>query len=732
MNSRILRKTGNMDYSFPLHTCDYNVHKLYNIINRSHALIHCIAIAFLVYYRASFLFQNLEIRATPIVPWLLVFTSELLLSFMWLLGLGSRWRPVCRTVFPERLPEDSKLPGIDVFICTADPDKEPTVEVMNTVLSAMALDYPVEKLHVYLSDDAGAAITLHGMREAWKFARRWLPFCRRYGIKTRCPNAYFSGGEGEYNHHRSTQFIVDKEKIQEEYEKFKECIMRTSENGWHGERSSWNRLNHSPIIEVMGDTLQEDNVKLPLLVYVSREKMPFYPHHFKAGALNVLLRISGVLSNSPYILVLDCDMFCNYSTSARLAMCFHLDPNISSSLAFVQFPQMFRNVNLSNRIYDYKIRPVFKLQWHGMDGVNGPILSGTNFYIKRDSLFDSHIHHEDYYQPGSLRTVADDYSSLVEDTKVLASCKYEDDSKWGDKVGFMYNTVVEDYLTGLKLHCRGWKSVYLSPAKPCFLGTSPTNLNDLLIQNTRWSSGLVGIGISKFCPLIYGPSRMSFLQSVCYAEFAFFPLFYCLTLCCFATIPQLCLLGGISLYPEVSNSFFLIFSFIFISDVVKHLCECFFTGGSIQTMINERTIWMIMSVTCYLYGSLDAIMKILGLREDSFLPTNKVEDDDQVKLYQMGKFNFQTSTRLLAPLVTIIILNMASFFVGTIRMIVAGGFYELFGQVFLSFYILAMNYSIIEGMMIRKDKGRVPPSVTLLSAIFSVILLALGSIILMY
>ncbi|KAJ9182234.1 hypothetical protein P3X46_006253 [Hevea brasiliensis] len=660
MNSRILRKTGNMDYSFPLHTCDYNVHKLYNIINRSHALIHCIAIAFLVYYRASFLFQNLEIRATPIVPWLLVFTSELLLSFMWLLGLGSRWRPVCRTVFPERLPEDSKLPGIDVFICTADPDKEPTVEVMNTVLSAMALDYPVEKLHVYLSDDAGAAITLHGMREAWKFARRWLPFCRRYGIKTRCPNAYFSGGEGEYNHHRSTQFIVDKEKIQEEYEKFKECIMRTSENGWHGERSSWNRLNHSPIIEVMGDTLQEDNVKLPLLVYVSREKMPFYPHHFKAGALNVLL------------------------------------------------------------------------QWHGMDGVNGPILSGTNFYIKRDSLFDSHIHHEDYYQPGSLRTVADDYSSLVEDTKVLASCKYEDDSKWGDKVGFMYNTVVEDYLTGLKLHCRGWKSVYLSPAKPCFLGTSPTNLNDLLIQNTRWSSGLVGIGISKFCPLIYGPSRMSFLQSVCYAEFAFFPLFYCLTLCCFATIPQLCLLGGISLYPEVSNSFFLIFSFIFISDVVKHLCECFFTGGSIQTMINERTIWMIMSVTCYLYGSLDAIMKILGLREDSFLPTNKVEDDDQVKLYQMGKFNFQTSTRLLAPLVTIIILNMASFFVGTIRMIVAGGFYELFGQVFLSFYILAMNYSIIEGMMIRKDKGRVPPSVTLLSAIFSVILLALGSIILMY
>ena len=32
-----------------------------------------------------------------------------------------------------------------------------------------------------------------------------------------------------------------------------------------------------------------DDVKMPLLVYVSREKKPSHPHHFKAGALNVLV-----------------------------------------------------------------------------------------------------------------------------------------------------------------------------------------------------------------------------------------------------------------------------------------------------------------------------------------------------------------------------------------------------------------------------------------------------------
>lgn len=137
-----------------------------------------------------------------------------------------------------------------------------------------------------------------------------------------------------------------------------------------------------------------DNVKMPLLVYVSRERKPFSPHHFKAGALNALvccttihlssklyiqnllyklskyndsttpfikifqLRVSAVMSNSPYILVLDCDMFCNDATSAQYAMCFHLDPKISSTLAFVQFPQKFHNIS-KNDIYDSQLRSLF-------------------------------------------------------------------------------------------------------------------------------------------------------------------------------------------------------------------------------------------------------------------------------------------------------------------------------------------------------------------------------------
>ncbi|MCI06227.1 cellulose synthase-like protein G2-like, partial [Trifolium medium] len=162
--------------TLPLSTCHVQIGLL--IINRLHMLLHSTALSFLFYYRLSFLFQDPENSGSHLLPWFLVFASEIILSFIWFLGQAYRWRPVSRAVFPERLPVDDKLPGVDVFICTADPIKEPTLEVMNTVLSSMALDYPQEKLHVYLSDDGCSPMTLYGMSKAYEFARWWLPFCR--------------------------------------------------------------------------------------------------------------------------------------------------------------------------------------------------------------------------------------------------------------------------------------------------------------------------------------------------------------------------------------------------------------------------------------------------------------------------------------------------------------------------------------------------------------------------
>jgi len=83
------------------------------------------------------------------------------------------------------------LPKVDIFVCTANPEIEPPIMVINTVLSVMAYDYPTEKLNVYLSDDAGSDITFYALLEASKFAKHWLPFCKRFKVEPRSPSAYF-------------------------------------------------------------------------------------------------------------------------------------------------------------------------------------------------------------------------------------------------------------------------------------------------------------------------------------------------------------------------------------------------------------------------------------------------------------------------------------------------------------------------------------------------------------
>ncbi|XP_061353622.1 cellulose synthase-like protein G2 [Gastrolobium bilobum] len=724
--------------TLPLNIC--HVQKLLVIINRLHILLHSTALGFLFYYRVCFLFQDPETRGSHLLPWLLVFASEIILSFIWILGQAFRWRPVSRSVFPERLPEDDKLPCVDVFICTADPIKEPTLEVMNTVLSAMALDYPPEKLHVYLSDDGGSPITLHGVRESWKFARLWLPFCTRYRIKNRCPKAYFSASENDDSDFaRSSVYMADKQEIKKKYEAFKEEINTYREEKAFGPGITVR--DHPSIIEVMQENIIDDvdGVKLPLLVYVSREKMPSHPHHFKAGALNVLLRTSAVMSNSPYILVLDCDMFCNDPTSARYAMCFHLDPKISSSLAFVQFPQKFHNIS-KNDIYDSQLRSIFTLQWRGMDGLKGPVMSGTGFYIKRVSLCGNLkskgtdlLQLKEYFGSSNefIKSLNQNYTSdlasgrnsLLEEPHLLASCKYEIGTKWGQEVGFLYDSVVEDYLTGFILHCNGWTSVFCEPSRPQFLGTATTNLNDVLIQGTRWYCGLFENGINRYCALIYGISRMPLLQRLCYAELTYFPL-YCLPLWCFATIPQLCLLNGIPLYPKVSDPFFIIFLFIFLSALLKHSQEVILTGGTLRKWVNEQRIWMMKSITCHLYGCLDATLKKVGIREASFLPTNKAEDDEQTLLYQMDKYDFRASNVFIVPMLALLTINISCFVGGIYRVILVGDWDKMFIQLFIAIFVITVNYPIIEGLVIRKDKGRVSQLVAIHVILATLILLA--------
>ncbi|THG20882.1 hypothetical protein TEA_003106 [Camellia sinensis var. sinensis] len=642
-----------------LHTC--TVQQARATINRLHILFHSVATLALLYYRISHLFLG----DVPVLSWTLVTISELIFTFAWFLVQAFRWRPVSRAVYPEKLPGNSELPGVDVFICTADPKKEPTVEVMNTVLSAMGLDYPAEKLAVYLSDDGGSKVTRNAMKEACEFARIWIPFCRKYGIKSRCPLAYFSSFGDEERALRSDQFRAEEGEIKSTYELFKKNVEKATECN-DIEECAVN--DHPPCVEVIHDNGKhgEDNndqTKLPLLVYVSREKRPSHPHNFKAGALNALLRVSEIMSNGSYVLVLDCDMYCNDPTSARQAMCFHLDPQISQSLAFVQYPQIFYNVS-KNDIYDSQARSAYKTKWQGMDGLSGPLFTGTGYYVKRKALFGS-----------------------------------------ANQKGYSYDSLLESTFTGYLLHCKGWKSVYLYPKRPCFLGCTTIDMKDAMVQQRKWSSGLVQVGLSKFSPLTYGLSRMSILQSMCYGYFTFVS-FHSLAFLLYATIPQLCLLTGIPVYPKLSSTWFALFAIVYASSLCQHLYEVLSSGGSISSWWNEQRIWMIKSVTACLFGCLDVLMKWIGIAKVNFRLTNKAIDQEKLEKYEKGKFDFEGAKLFMVPLTILVVLNIVCFIGGLKGLITEKTFDEMFAQVFLSSLILVFSYPILEGIVQKKGKRK--------------------------
>ncbi|GJR02627.1 cellulose synthase-like protein G3 [Tanacetum coccineum] len=91
-------------------------------------------------------------------------------------------------LFLENLPQvakESDYLGLDAFVCTADPFKEQPVGVVNTVSYVLAYHNPSEKLSLNMFDDGWSQLTLFAFMECAKFARHWLPYCRKSNIMDR-------------------------------------------------------------------------------------------------------------------------------------------------------------------------------------------------------------------------------------------------------------------------------------------------------------------------------------------------------------------------------------------------------------------------------------------------------------------------------------------------------------------------------------------------------------------
>ncbi|CBI23494.3 unnamed protein product, partial [Vitis vinifera] len=573
--------------------------------------------------------------------WMGLFLSELLFSFYWFLTQLVRWSPIYRYTFKDRLSQryEEVLPGIDIFVCTADPRIEPPIMVINTVLSVMAYNYPSQNLSVYLSDDGGSDLTFYALLEASRFSKHWLPFCRKFSIEPRSPAAYFSttSEPPDSNPLMAQEWLS----IKELYEEMKNRIETTTRLGRISEEIrkedkgflEWNsastRHDHQSIVQIVIDgrdpkAVDSEGQPLPTLVYLSREKRPQYHHNFKAGAMNALIRVSSKISNGSIILNVDCDMYSNNSESVRDAVCFFMDEEKGHEIAYVQFPQCYDNLT-RNDLYGNCFRVIIEVEFPGLDSNGGPFYIGTGCFHRRVALcgmkYDKECERE--WKKENGRRGRESASVLEESCKVLASCTYEENSQWGKEMGVKYDCAVEDIITGFSIQCRGWRSVYVNPERKGFLGVAPTTLLQSLVQHKRWSEGHLQMFLSRHCPFIYGHKKVPLKLQLAYSIYNLWAA-YSLAMLCYVAVPSLCLLGGISLFPEIWSLWVLPFAYVIIAKHAYSLGEFHWYGGTIQGWWNDQRIWMFRRTTSYFFGFLDTILRILGFAETTFAVTAKI------------------------------------------------------------------------------------------------------------
>ncbi|KAM3276007.1 hypothetical protein ACQJBY_044402 [Aegilops geniculata] len=697
---------------------------------RLHAVTGAAGILLLLYYRATRVPAAGEGRAA----WLGMLAAELWYAAYWVVTQSVRWSPVRRRPFIDRLAarHGERLPCVDIFVCTADPYSEPPSLVVSTILSLMAYNYPPEKLSVYLSDDGGSILTFYGMWEASLFAKHWLPFCKRYNIEPRSPAAYFSQSDGHQELCTPKEWSLIKDMFDEMTERIDTAVMsgkvpeeiKARHKGFHEWNQEITSKNHQPIVQILIDGKDQNAVDnegnvLPTLVYMAREKRPQHHHNFKAGAMNALIRVSSVISNSPIIMNVDCDMYSNNNDVVKDALCFFLDEEMGHKIGFVQYPQNYNNLS-KNDIYGNSLHVINEVEMGGMDSLGGPLYIGTGCFHRREILCGRKFtkDYQEDWNAGIKDKLQESIDETEEKAKSLATCTYEHGTQWGDEIGVKYGCAVEDVITGLAIHCRGWESVYNNPKKPAFMGVGPTTLAQTILQHKRWSEGNLSIFLSKYNVFLFGHGKTKLRHQMGYHIYGLWAPNSLATLY-YVIIPSLALLKGTPLFPEITSPWIAPFVYVFCVKNMYSLYEALSSGDTLKGWWNGQRMWLVKRITSYLFGVLDNLRKLLGLSKMNFVVSPKVSDEDESKRYEQEIMEFGSSDPEYVIIGTITLLNLVCLLGGLSKVMKVGWnnihLDALFPQLILCGMVVITSIPFYEAMFLRKDKGRIPFPVTLAS-----------------
>ncbi|MEM9089538.1 MAG: glycosyltransferase [Cyanobacteria bacterium P01_F01_bin.53] len=383
-------------------------------------------------------------------------------GLLFIIGL---WRPLVRQVrslanLMPTLPR-SEWPTVDVFIACYN---EPAEMVEETARAALALDYPSEKLRVYVLDD-GNTPAMRAMAEQLCLEDLQTPALQAY----------------------SKTLQKERQQLVAQRADLEAARLELEKNDANDERPLLQRITRllspeqQPLDEQISITLKqlkqsihEQEIALTELGrcrYIARPKPKGRAHHAKAGNINYAI-FSGKTTGE-FILTLDADHIPKPHFLQRVLPYFfkynlHKGRYESNQRAFVQTPQSFYNLP-DDDPFGHRAGLFYGPIQQGKDGLNSAFYTGTNAILRREALVTMGL-------TNFSETLAQDSDRLSEFELIG---------------GLSSSSITEDMNTAMRLHATGWQSAYHDEVLA--VGLAPDDLSSTLKQRLRWAQGTLQV-----------------------------------------------------------------------------------------------------------------------------------------------------------------------------------------------------------------------------------------------
>lgn len=168
----------------------------------------------------------------------------------------------------------------------------------------------------------------------------------------------------------------------------------------------------------------------------------------------------------------------------------------------------------------------------------------------------------------------------------------------------------------------------------------------------------------------------------------------------------------------MTSPWFVPFAYIIMAAYSCSLVESWQCGDTAVEWWNAQRMWLFRRISSYLLAAIDTIRRMLGTSESGFALTAKVTDMQASERYKKGMMEFGSFSLMFVIIATVALLNLACMVFGVARVLLhegATGLGALFLQAVLCVLIVAINFPVYEALFLRKDSGRLPSSVSLVS-----------------